>query len=472
MKVYRLDYGRLDAPIKTSQGFIKTPAYVTRTGVFQYMMVDGSIKRELRHPDEVFNPKSIASLSEVPITNDHPPVFLNSKNAKDFMVGFTGKDVIKDGEFIKCDTTVTDYEAVKDIEYYQKRETSCGYECELDETPGVWNGEVYDSIQRSIFYNHVAIVDQGRAGPQVRLLMDGKDVHVGMQVRQDAGKIDGWEETENEIRHRVKEPSLFDPESFRTKELTGGISIIIGKLKNPPAGKEGSMVVQSYRFKKGEGWTMAKAKEWVTQHKGDEYNDGQNKGGNMPKITLAGKEYEVSEELAGAVKVFETAHNDTKTKLESSEKNAESLKGKVDALEADAKVKAAEIDKIKAEKPSRMDTLKTARARIELETFAKSVLGTEADKMDFDKVEDVDIQKAVIQKVSPDIKMDGKTPEYVNAYFDIIKAGATDKGKNVADALKNLAKDNSNVDGMDLVAARQKAQEKALNAWRQPVVKQ
>jgi hypothetical protein len=83
--------------------------------------------------------------------------------------------------------------------------------------------------------------------------------------------VSKWEESENEIRHRVKEPDLFESKSFRTKNIkdgSKGINIIVGKLKDG----DGSMVVQSYRFKKKtkenkNGWTMDEAKKWMDKNK-------------------------------------------------------------------------------------------------------------------------------------------------------------------------------------------------------------
>ena len=54
------------------------------------------------------------------------------------------------------------------------RELSCGYNLRLDETPGVWEGQPYDAIQRDIEINHLALVDKARAGEQARLNIDGQ----------------------------------------------------------------------------------------------------------------------------------------------------------------------------------------------------------------------------------------------------------------------------------------------------------
>ena len=72
------------------------------------------------------------------------------------------------------------------------------------------------------------------------------------------------EETTNEIRARIKEPSEFEQSTFRYKVLSEsqGISAIIGKLKS-----SGKYEIQAYRFKKEKGWTISKVKVWLSNHK-------------------------------------------------------------------------------------------------------------------------------------------------------------------------------------------------------------
>ena len=64
---------------------------------------------------------------------------------------------------------------------------------------------------------------------------------------------------------RVKDPDVFVSTSFRRKEITDGISIIIGKLKTDPTG---STVTQAYRFDKKK-FTVAQARKWLKDHKID-----------------------------------------------------------------------------------------------------------------------------------------------------------------------------------------------------------
>lgn len=62
---------------------------------------------------------------------------------------------------------------------------------------------------------------------------------------------------QNEHAARVVDPGKFEPDSFRRKEITDGVSIILGKLKG-----ESSMSAQAYRFDKTK-FTSAEAKKWL-----------------------------------------------------------------------------------------------------------------------------------------------------------------------------------------------------------------
>ena len=169
---FRIDTGTLRPARKTADGRLRADAYLTRSGVFEYMNPDGSIRREYRPAEEVFRADSLASLSMVPVTDDHPPSMLSAENAREFAVGAVGEAVRKDGDLVAAPLVVYDAPTVSKMDG-GKVQVSCGYECAIEETPGIApGGERYDVIQRDITYNHVAIVDAGRAGASVRVRMD------------------------------------------------------------------------------------------------------------------------------------------------------------------------------------------------------------------------------------------------------------------------------------------------------------
>lgn len=177
--VYRLDRGELQKPTKMSNGWMRIDGRITRTGVFTYRLPGGKVRRELRLPDEVFKTDAMQSFALVPVTDEHPPAMLDANNTKDYARGSVAGTLRKDGEFVAGELLITDAALIKKLEDGKAREISCGYNCDLDETPGVTSdGLRYDAIQRNIRGNHVAIVPKGRAGPEARVRMDGAGVEV------------------------------------------------------------------------------------------------------------------------------------------------------------------------------------------------------------------------------------------------------------------------------------------------------
>jgi hypothetical protein len=154
-----------------SNGWLRVDARLTRTGVFVYKNADGTERRELRRDEDVFDSASLESFSLVPLTNDHPPGLLDASNAKQFAVGSVGELVRRDGQFVTASILVMDAATITAMEG-GKRELSCGYSCDLEETPGVFEGQRYDAIQKNIRGNHVALVTRGRAGSEARVHLD------------------------------------------------------------------------------------------------------------------------------------------------------------------------------------------------------------------------------------------------------------------------------------------------------------
>jgi uncharacterized protein len=186
---FRIDaHGTFAKPSKTPQGFLRCDATPTRCGVFTYRLGDGSIRKELRHPDEVFKADSLASLQNAPLTDDHPTETITADNAQQFSRGYVCDAPSVEGEHVRTAVLITDSALIKRAQK-GKRELSCGYHCDLDVTPGEYNGERYDAVQRNISYNHVALVSAGRAGPSARLHLDAADAVIVKEDSQSMFKI-------------------------------------------------------------------------------------------------------------------------------------------------------------------------------------------------------------------------------------------------------------------------------------------
>ena len=172
----RFDVGTFKAT-KMSNGWLRAPASLTRAGVFEYRNPDGTVRRELRPPEEVAKTDSLATLEMVPVTLRHPPALLNASNTKQYSIGSAGSAVHFDTAslLVNGELLITDAAGVNGAETGKSRELSCAYECREDHTPGVWQGQPYDLIQRDIKYNHVALEPMGRAGSDVRIHLDAAD---------------------------------------------------------------------------------------------------------------------------------------------------------------------------------------------------------------------------------------------------------------------------------------------------------
>jgi len=118
----------------------------------------------LRDPEELR--KAAPTLNGVQLLIKHTPV--NAKDPhQDKTVGSFGTDAEFDGEYLDNSMFVNTQDAIDLIESGKQHELSAGYHYKPDMTPGNFGGKAYDGVMRDIVFNHVALVEDGRAGPDV-----------------------------------------------------------------------------------------------------------------------------------------------------------------------------------------------------------------------------------------------------------------------------------------------------------------
>ena len=147
-------------------------------------------------------------------------------------------------------------ETVKAMREGTLRDNSIGFSCIKDFTPGSYQGQHYDYVQRKIFINHLAApVPKGRCPTPF----------CGLFV--DSAEADVWEETEESIRSGHGDKNRFDPDSFRTIDITAGIKAVVACPKGKYGGGKCSigMETQSFIFDKTK-FSMAEAKAWFEKH--------------------------------------------------------------------------------------------------------------------------------------------------------------------------------------------------------------
>lgn len=191
-QVLRFDFNGSSTEFKrTPQGFLRVSARLTKTGIFSY-----ESGREYRSEEEIFRADSLDSLKGAPVTDLHPSEtgadsFLTPTNAKQHIIGFT-EAVERDGTYLKGSLIIFHEDAISAIESGERKEISLGYKCRLEPMPGSINGVAYDSIQRDIVVNHVAIGPKGwgRAGPDCAIRHDAKTYSEGTSMNETV-RLDG-----------------------------------------------------------------------------------------------------------------------------------------------------------------------------------------------------------------------------------------------------------------------------------------
>ncbi|MDY6303915.1 MAG: DUF2213 domain-containing protein [Succiniclasticum sp.] len=156
-------YGSRFSPhmTKTPEGFLICHSVpICRTGEQEYLPREIGVEEEkrpiitvLRTPEEVFKPAAIASFEGKPVTDDHPPVPLDSSNYSTYTKGAVQnvhRGTGEDDDKLVCDIVLYDSVLISKVEA-GKREISCGYDCKY-----IPNGDgTYH--QADIIGNHAAV---------------------------------------------------------------------------------------------------------------------------------------------------------------------------------------------------------------------------------------------------------------------------------------------------------------------------
>lgn len=196
----RFDSIPVDETYFTSEGYFIDHPIVTSTGIFEYKNRDGSIRRELRLPEEVFDPASLESYEGKPVIVTHEAGYVSKENVEQEYIGTVLSKGYQDGEHVRAKIIIHNTGSLD----CGLRELSLGYKTETDETPGEWQGQPYDAIQRNIRINHLALVANARAGDSARLNLDGGNPENkgGTQMSRISSRADGF--TPEEIQAAIE----------------------------------------------------------------------------------------------------------------------------------------------------------------------------------------------------------------------------------------------------------------------------
>lgn len=196
---------------------------ITKVGVYPYLGKQISQDCEpdkiyyvLRPKEELFRKETLDSLRLIPLIDGHTMI------GKDFTApedkgldGTLGDNVSHDTDTIYNDLKIISNKMKEEIQN-GKKELSLGYFCRYDKQPGTYKGQRYDYVQRDIIANHLALVDKGRMGADVRVY-DSKNIPEGEAFAMDSIAVDFNDNHDEKGRFAKKENN--NTQGTENKEL-------------------------------------------------------------------------------------------------------------------------------------------------------------------------------------------------------------------------------------------------------------
>ena len=395
MKAKRLDSISLDKTYYTEEGYLIDHPIVTTCGIFEYQKEDGSIRRELRLPEDVFEKKSLQSYKGKPIIITHDAGEVDKENVHREQIGTIMSEGYRDGDSVRCEIIIHDTNALKRCGL---KELSLGYSLDTEDVSGIWQGQSYDCIQKNIEINHLALVGEARAGETARLNIDSKD--------DDKKILKGG----MVVMYKPKETRT-DENDLTPEELEVAIALYKAQKAAQTVSEESTDGADGEETVNTEGQAAEASKEEkspIEQVK--EHIDRRDSEGNemTPEEIIAEQKADLDKLLAELDKL--QAVNDM---------NAD--KGEKETIEKEDMDSSEETNQDsegeKEEKGVNMDSIdKIIQDRLDICRMA--------DKLHLDGIEKLSVRdgrKKIIQTVNPKMNLDGKSDSYLNAAYDIAK---------------------------------------------------
>lgn len=189
----------MSARVSDINGFITIEGNpISKAGVFEYSGAQighpdaNRIFKVYRPAEELAHPECIESFRLLPFINEH--TMLGSEDdgltppERKGVEGMIGESVYFDAPYLRGNLRIVS-ESLKNAIGGGKIELSPGYRCKYTMQQGVFEGEKYDAIQTNIRGNHLALVGEGRTGPDVAVL-DKMTFTVDSKLLQEAAMAD------------------------------------------------------------------------------------------------------------------------------------------------------------------------------------------------------------------------------------------------------------------------------------------
>ena len=144
---------------------------IAKAGVFEYLgkeisdeLQDGEIYKVYRPWEEL--EKSAKDFEGMPLKYGHEWV---EPSKRDVKIGAVSGEVRLEEPYLIADIKIYDKDAIEEITNKGIVDLSPGYRAHYKQETGEYNEEKYEFKQEDIKYNHLAVVENGRSGKEVRI---------------------------------------------------------------------------------------------------------------------------------------------------------------------------------------------------------------------------------------------------------------------------------------------------------------
>lgn len=448
VSVIRLDSLPLNQTYFTKEGYLLDRPILTSTGIFEYHNPDGSIRRELRLPEDVFDSESLKSYKGKPVIITHDAGLVDSENVRANQIGTILTEGYRSDNDVRAEIIIHDTDSMRECGL---KELSLGYNLDLDETPGEWNGQKYDAVQKNIRINHLALVREARAGEQARLNIDSRDSNNALKGGKAVKKTNKT--------NAQRADSTLSPEEFakaieqykarraqRVAEKQADAAPVEAPVEETAPAAEPVVKDSEELEPKPVEETAADAEEQTTEEQIQmvkEHRDLRDEAGDPADVETAhGVIAQQDEDIGILFDIIDTLL----AKQDFAQADAETVvsAGEVDPIgdsedEEEEPVVGAAVDGVDCEETN-TDADETEEEKEPATVNTDSVdaivreriqLGMMGRKLNMDGLEMMsanEARKAIIKAVRPGLRLDGKSETYVKAAYDMavadIEAGA------------------------------------------------
>lgn len=453
-KVIRLDSLPLDQTYYTPEGYLIDRPILTSTGIFEYINPDGSVRKELRLPEDVFDAASLKSYKGRPIIITHDAGLVTKDNVQGNQIGTILTEGYRSGEDVRAEIIIHDTDGMKKAGL---KELSLGYNLDLDETPGEWNGQHYDAIQRNIRINHLALVREARAGEQARLNIDSRDQQNSlkggktMSKPKNASRGDGVlspeelakaiEEYKARRASRLAEkadngekPAVTTAEEVVATDNEEVVTNTEDQVTPATDGEDATATEPTVE----EQVQMAKDRRDRRDEAGDPVDLENAKGVIAQQDEDMGILFDIIDTLLAKA---DFANTDEETAVETTTETAEEPAANGDVEEETPVIGAAVAnDGDVTEEAVASENGKVNVDSVDAIVRTRIQIGMIGRKLNLDGLEMMrimDAKKAVIKAVRPGLRLDGKSATYINAAYDMAIADVESKSVKDTNYQKN-----------------------------------